>query len=46
VTIPAGTPAGTWYLIAKADADGAVPESFEINNTHYIDPGYYIRGVR
>jgi subtilase family serine protease len=36
VTIPAGTPAGTWYLIARADADGDVPESFEINNTHYI----------
>lgn len=33
--IPAGTAAGTWYLIARADADGAVPETSERNNTRY-----------
>ena len=33
VTIPAGTPAGTYYVIAVADADGAVTERSEANNT-------------
>jgi len=33
VTIPAGTAAGFYYLIAKADADGAVTETQEGNNT-------------
>jgi subtilase family serine protease len=33
VTIPAGTAAGSYYLIAKADGDGAVAESVETNNT-------------
>ena len=33
LTIPAGTPAGTYYIIAKADADGAVAETQEGNNT-------------
>jgi subtilisin family serine protease len=33
VTIPAGTSAGLHYLIAKADADAAVPETSETNNT-------------
>jgi subtilase family serine protease len=32
VTIPAGTSTGTHYVIAKADADNAVPESKETNN--------------
>ncbi|MGH7894116.1 MAG: CARDB domain-containing protein [Candidatus Binatia bacterium] len=32
VTIPAGTAAGTYYLIANADSDGAVSESQEANN--------------
>ncbi|MGH7268702.1 MAG: CARDB domain-containing protein, partial [Candidatus Rokuibacteriota bacterium] len=32
VTIPAGTAAGTWYLFARADAGGAVPELSEGNN--------------
>ena len=36
MTIPAGTTPGTWYLIGRADADGDVSESFEINNTHFI----------
>ncbi len=31
-TIPAGTAAGIYYLIAVADADGAVPETIETNN--------------
>jgi subtilase family serine protease/subtilisin family serine protease len=32
VTIPAGTAAGTLYIIALADADGGVAESDETNN--------------
>ncbi|MBI5739722.1 MAG: hypothetical protein HZA16_03285 [Nitrospirae bacterium] len=32
VTIPAGTAAGEYYIIAKADADGAVVELSETNN--------------
>lgn len=31
--VPASLPAGTYYLIVKIDADGAVPESNEGNNT-------------
>ena len=37
--IPAGTASGTYYLIAKADADNAVTETTETNNT-------YVRSVR
>ncbi len=33
LTIPAATPAGVHYLIARADDDGAVQESNEGNNT-------------
>ena len=33
ITIPASTPAGAYYVIAKADADGAVSETTETNNT-------------
>jgi subtilisin family serine protease/uncharacterized membrane protein len=33
VTLPAGTATGTYYLIAKADGDNAIPESLESNNT-------------
>ncbi len=33
VTIPAGTAPGTWYLIAKADANSSIPETSESNNT-------------
>jgi subtilisin family serine protease len=33
VTIPQGTAAGTWYIVAKADAGGAVAEIWETNNT-------------
>jgi trimeric autotransporter adhesin len=32
VTIPAGTAAGSYYIITRADADGIVPESDETNN--------------
>jgi subtilisin family serine protease len=32
VTIPAGTAAGAWFVIAKADADLAVAEGLETNN--------------
>jgi subtilase family serine protease len=32
--IPAGTVTGTYNLIAKADADNAVPETSETNNTY------------
>ncbi|MBI4490136.1 MAG: IPT/TIG domain-containing protein [Deltaproteobacteria bacterium] len=34
-TIPAGTATGTYYIIAKADADNGLPESNEGNNTKY-----------
>ena len=33
VAIPATTPAGSYYVIAKADADGAIVETSEANNT-------------
>ena len=33
LTIPAGTAVGTWYVIAKADADSVLPETNEANNT-------------
>jgi len=33
VTIPVNTAAGAYYVIAKADADGAVVETSETNNT-------------
>ena len=32
VTIPSNIPAGIYYLIAKADADGSVAECLESNN--------------
>jgi subtilase family serine protease/subtilisin family serine protease len=35
LTIPAGTPAGLYYVFAKADAGDAVGEVFESNNTLY-----------
>ena len=34
VTIPEGTAVGSWYIIAKADGEGAVVESSETNNTY------------
>ena len=34
VTVPLGTAAGTWFIIAKADAGGAVAETWETNNTY------------
>jgi subtilase family serine protease len=33
VTVPSGTCSGTYYIIARADADNVVPESNESNNT-------------
>jgi sugar lactone lactonase YvrE len=36
VTIPAGKATGTYYIIAKADADGDVTESNENNNTKAV----------
>jgi subtilase family serine protease len=33
VTIPAGTSPGTYYIIAKADAQAVIPETNEGNNT-------------
>ncbi|HJR59053.1 MAG TPA: CARDB domain-containing protein [Vicinamibacterales bacterium] len=36
ITIPDGTAAGTYYLLAKADADGAVAECFETNNVKVV----------
>jgi subtilase family serine protease len=35
VTIPAGTAAGTYYLITQVDADGTVGETQETNNTNW-----------
>ncbi len=32
VTVPAGTPAGLWYVVAVADGDGTQPETVETNN--------------
>jgi subtilase family serine protease len=36
VTIPPGTAAGTYYIIAVSDADNAVPETSESNNTRAV----------
>ncbi len=36
VTIPAGTAPGVYYLIAVSDADGAVTETTESNNTRSL----------
>jgi subtilase family serine protease len=36
LTIPAGTPAGSYYIIAVADHGGAVPETNEANNTRAV----------
>jgi subtilase family serine protease len=33
LTIPSSTPPGTYYVVAKADADGALAETSETNNT-------------
>src|SRR5438876_562592 len=35
VTLPAGTAAGNYYIIAKADADNVVAETNEANNLYY-----------
>lgn len=35
LTIPAGTCTGTFYIIAKADADNIIAETKETNNTKY-----------
>jgi subtilase family serine protease len=35
VGIPAGTAVGSYYLIAQADADDVVVETYETNNTRY-----------
>jgi subtilase family serine protease len=34
VTIPEGTAAGNWYIVAKADGEEVVVETSEINNTY------------
>ena len=36
VTLPAGVVPGTYYLLAQADADGAVTETYETNNVGYL----------
>ena len=36
LTIPIGTPAGNYYIIAVADHGGAVPETNEANNTRAV----------
>jgi subtilase family serine protease len=40
VTIPAGTPAGLYYIVGKADGNAAVPEAYETNNT--LAKSFYI----
>jgi subtilase family serine protease len=35
VTIPAGTPSGSYYILAAADADNLVVETLENNNISY-----------
>ncbi|MEO5898479.1 MAG: CARDB domain-containing protein [Vicinamibacterales bacterium] len=35
VTIPATAVTGTYYIIARADSGGAIPESTEANNTRF-----------
>ena len=35
LTVPANTPTGTYYIIAKADATAVVIEYSETNNTKY-----------
>lgn len=35
LTVPPGTASGTWYVIAKADADGLVAETNDGNNTRW-----------
>ncbi len=35
VTLPGSMATATWYIIAKADGPGAVPEASETNNTYY-----------
>jgi subtilase family serine protease/subtilisin family serine protease len=34
VTIPGGTPAGNWWIIAKADGEEVIPETSENNNIY------------
>jgi subtilase family serine protease len=38
VTVPVTAPAGTWYVLAKADAEAAVAESIETNNVRFVRP--------
>jgi len=49
LTIPAGTPAGLYYVFAKADAGDAVGEVFESNNTLYalmrVGPDFVIAAL-
>jgi subtilase family serine protease len=35
IALPATLSAGVWFVIAKADAEGAVTETSEVNNTSY-----------
>ncbi len=35
LSVPAGTSAGTWYVIAQADGESSVPETNESNNTQF-----------
>ena len=36
VIVPASVPAGTYYIMAKADALNQLPESTETNNVSYV----------
>ena len=37
MTIPAGTPAGRYLLLAVADVNNEVPEPNEVNNTRWTN---------
>ena len=36
LTVPAGLPTASYYLIAVADGDGQVPETIETNNNRSV----------
>jgi subtilase family serine protease len=36
VLVPAGTPVGTWFVVAQADALGVQVEAYETNNTRSV----------
>jgi len=49
VTVPSGTTAGTYYVLAQADAPGEVTETSETNNVGFatlrVGPDYSVKAV-